>query len=189
MQLLHMRMQCCLHTSNLGTQCADFVATIWHVSFDRSHLGLKDVLHAVPLVPIFGEDVLQFQLLPLYLPNRREQARSISFLTRLHIHDLIAEGIEISDEGGSLLPNEPQLCLVQLHLLLIQRLNLPLPISLPASSLCTFPDHLSSRARWAETPAPPSLHRGHRGREVHASDRQELTCKQVRSQVRSEHTF
>mmetsp|Transcript_182723 Transcript_182723/g.578871 ORF Transcript_182723/g.578871 Transcript_182723/m.578871 type:complete len:294 (+) Transcript_182723:1666-2547(+) len=44
---------------------------------------------------------------------------------------LLAQRPQISDEGGGLLPEDLELSLVELHLLLIQGLYLPLPLHLP----------------------------------------------------------
>mmetsp|Transcript_10058 Transcript_10058/g.27080 ORF Transcript_10058/g.27080 Transcript_10058/m.27080 type:complete len:211 (+) Transcript_10058:628-1260(+) len=49
--------------------------------------------------------------------------------------DLAAECSEVADEGRGLLADQPQLGLVKLHLLLVQRLDLPLPIRLHALRL------------------------------------------------------
>mmetsp|Transcript_47763 Transcript_47763/g.138040 ORF Transcript_47763/g.138040 Transcript_47763/m.138040 type:complete len:226 (+) Transcript_47763:3046-3723(+) len=48
---------------------------------------------------------------------------------------LHSQGLELAEEGGMLLPNELQLALVEFNLLLVQGLDLPLPLSVTPHNL------------------------------------------------------
>mmetsp|Transcript_97998 Transcript_97998/g.210202 ORF Transcript_97998/g.210202 Transcript_97998/m.210202 type:complete len:244 (+) Transcript_97998:715-1446(+) len=138
---------------------ADEISQLLHVCLPTLHLLVHLTLHVLlefveALVRGADVEVARVALLLEPAINFGGQFRMHSVLVRLHGQHLRPKVCKVMREGRCLLTDELQLRLVQIHLPLVQRLDLPLPLLLP-------PDHLtpSSVCGAANTEAE-ALHRG-----------------------------
>mmetsp|Transcript_56696 Transcript_56696/g.143606 ORF Transcript_56696/g.143606 Transcript_56696/m.143606 type:complete len:234 (-) Transcript_56696:216-917(-) len=81
------------------------VSVVRHIALNASDFLVQYGVGSVPLSSLLLQNVLQFCQLGVVAGLQRS--------------DILAQSMEVSDEGRCLVPNEPELGLMQLHLLLI----------------------------------------------------------------------